>query len=134
MKKKIYYCLNCGKELNGRNKKYCNNSCQVEFQYKQYIERWKNGLEDGMVGQYQISSYIRKYLFEKYQFKCAQCGWGKLNILTGNIPLEVHHIDGDYTNNDEDNLLLLCPNCHSLTPTYKALNKNGRTDRKKYNN
>ena len=30
------------------------------------------------------------------------------------------HIDG---NNEESNLQLLCPNCHSLTPTFGALNK-----------
>lgn len=27
------------------------------------------------------SSYIRRYLFEKYNNKCARCGWGeKINI------------------------------------------------------
>ena len=31
------------------------------------------------------------------------------------------------------NLELLCPNCHSLTATYKAANMgSGRKDRKKY--
>ena len=59
----------------------------------------------------------------------------EINHITGNSPLEVHHIDGDYTNNDEDNLELLCPNCHSLTNTYKnALNHNGRQGRNKYYN
>lgn len=34
-------------------------------------------------------------------------------------------------NNKEENLLLLCPNCHSLTSTYKGANKgNGRPGRK----
>lgn len=41
---------------------------------------------------------------------------------------------GNYLNNSEDNLDLICPNCHSLTPTYRALNiGNGRKDRHKYN-
>ena len=36
--------------------------------------------------------------------------------------------------NKEDNFEVLCPNCHSLTSTYKSLNKGkGRKDRKKYN-
>lgn len=134
MKRKIKYCKNCGKELNERHKIYCNNKCQKEFEYKQYIDRWKHGLEDGLKGKYQISSYIRRYLFKKYNNQCAKCGWSEFNLWTGNIPLEIHHIDGDYTNNEESNLLLLCPNCHSLTATYKALNKNGRVDRKKYYN
>ena len=36
-----------------------------------------------------------------------------------------------YKNNKEDNLQLLCPNCHSLTDTFMTLNKNGR--KKRYN-
>ncbi len=39
------------------------------------------------------------------------------------IPLEVHHIDGDNRNNDVDNLLLLCPNCHALTNNYRGKNR-----------
>ena len=40
--------------------------------------------------------------------------------------------DGNYRNNEEYNLELLCPNCHSLTQSYKSLNNgNGRDDRYK---
>lgn len=61
-------------------------------------------------------------------------GWGEKNPFTGNIPLEIEHLDGDYTNNKEENLAVLCPNCHSLTSTYKGTNKgNGRKERSKYN-
>lgn len=126
------YCKNCGKEIPS-NKIYCSLQCLSDFKYKEYIERWKNGLVDGSSGKYAVSKRIRRYLFEKYQNKCSECGWSKINPITGKIPLEVHHKDGDYTNNDEDNLALLCPNCHALTPTYKASNKGcGRKDRKKY--
>ena len=39
----------------------------------------------------------------------------------------------DYKNNKESNLILLCPNCHSLTETYKGANlNNGRKMRTKY--
>lgn len=38
------------------------------------------------------------------------------------IPLEVHHKDGDKTNNSLENLQLLCPNCHALTDTYRGKN------------
>ena len=37
--------------------------------------------------------------------------------------LQVDHIDGNPDNNKGNNLRLLCPNCHSLTPTYKGGNK-----------
>jgi predicted HNH restriction endonuclease len=47
--------------------------------------------------------------------------------------LEIEHIDGNFENNAEENLELLCPNCHSLTSTYKGANKgSGRKERKKY--
>ena len=126
-------CKNCGQILDNRQKKYCNNKCQQEYEYREYVQKWKDGIVNGVVGQYAISKYIKRYLMEKYNCKCSKCGWNERNEFTGNIPLEVHHKDGDYTNNDEDNLDLLCPNCHSLTETYKAANKGqGRKERKKY--
>ena len=101
--------------------------------YIKYIAKWKAGLDDGMKGEYQISRYIIRYLFEKYGSKCHKCGWNERNPNTGKIPLETEHIDGDYKNNKEENLDLLCPNCHSLTPTYKGANRGkGRKERKKY--
>ena len=124
-------CLNCGKEIED-SKKYCNNKCQKDFQYKNYIKNWKNGLETGMRGKYQVSEYVPRYLIEKSNNKCSKCGWGEKNPYTNLIPLEIDHKDGNYLNNKEDNLELLCPNCHSLTSTWKGANKNkGREDRKK---
>jgi len=126
-------CSNCGKEIHIKNSKYCSHECQLDFQYKEYIQRWKNGLENGVRGRYNISNYIKKYIFEKYNNQCTLCGWNQVNIYTENIPLEIEHVDGNYKNNKEENLILLCPNCHSLTSTYKGANKgNGRKERCKY--
>lgn len=125
-------CINCKKEI-FRNSKFCSNKCQKEFEYKEYISNWKSGLNTGMRGKYQISNHIKKYIFSKYNNKCALCGWGEINPYTGLLPLEIEHIDGNFENNIESNLILLCPNCHSLTSTYKGANKNyGRKSRKKY--
>jgi 5-methylcytosine-specific restriction endonuclease McrA len=75
---------------------------------------------------------MKKYLIEKYGEKCMECGWDEKHPITGNVPIELEHIDGNSKNNELKNLKLLCPNCHSLTPTYKALNKgNGRHNRMK---
>lgn len=125
-------CLNCNTQILN-NRKYCSNKCQREYQYKKYIENWKKGLENGMRGSYQISMHIKTYLFDKYNNKCSLCGWGEVNPYTKNIPLEIEHIDGNYRNNVENNLTLLCPNCHSLTSTYKGANlEHGRKSRSKY--
>ena len=132
--KEKHYCLFCGNELTKyRQEKFCSKKCQLEQKHKDFIERWKKGYEFGMKGEYGISNHIRRYLLEKYNCKCQLCGWGNKNEYTNKYPLEVHHIDGDYTNNKEENLQLLCPNCHSLTESYKAHNKNGRKSREKYN-
>lgn len=131
---KIKVCVNCERIFSKSfAKKYCSHACQLEHQYKKYIEEWKVGKQSGLRGEYSVSQHVRKYLFMKYNNKCSRCGWSEINVHSGNIPLEVEHIDGNYKNSSEDNLTLLCPNCHSLTSSYRALNNgNGRKSRIKY--
>ena len=117
------YCLNCGKEIT-RGNKYCDNKCQQEHIYKQYIQNWKNGLETGSKGTDDISNYVRRYLFEKHHNSCQLCGWNQINKFTGLVPLQIHHVDGNCMNNSEENLQLLCPNCHSLTENFGSRNQN----------
>ena len=119
-------CLNCGKETT--NQKYCSNKCQQEFNYKIFINKWLNGDIDGCMVDGEPSNYIKKYLIETYGHKCMKCG--NKNWLNQKIPLELEHKDGKANNNDINNLELLCPNCHSLTPYYGSKNS-GRSTRKK---
>lgn len=39
---------------------------------------------------------------------------------------QIHHIDEDPTNNKEENLILLCPNCHALADSKNTRKGNGR--------
>ncbi|RKZ07825.1 hypothetical protein DRQ25_10640 [Candidatus Fermentibacteria bacterium] len=84
---------------------------------------WKLGIESGVTGKSGTSNHIKHYLRIKFNNTCQECKWSVENVNTGVVPVEVHHIDGDYKNNKESNLQLLCPNCHSLTATYKSANK-----------
>lgn len=121
-------CVICPKIVENIRSKYCSNTCQAEAQYQEYIKKWKDGSESGNKNtgrNLSVSSHIKRYLIEKYGNKCSisDCGWNKVNPVTGKVPIQTDHIDGNPFNSKEENLRLLCPNCHSLTPTYGALNK-----------
>jgi hypothetical protein len=102
--------------------------------YEEYIKKWKDGEITGLDHYGSVSKRIKRYFREKYDNKCQVCGWNEINRITKRVPLELHHKDGDCKNNKEDNLEILCPNCHSLTSTFKALNKKStRTFKVVYN-
>lgn len=128
------YCKNCNQETEKRNI-YCSIECYNNFKYNDYIEKWKNGEISGSIKPDGVSNTVRKYIFEKYDNKCSLCEWNEVNIYTNKIPLQIDHIDGNYLNNKEENLRLLCPNCHSLTENYGSRNKgNGRPYRQEWRN
>lgn len=121
-------CKNCG-ILIPRQNKYCSHKCQLDYEQQEWEKKWFAGEISGNINPVwtSYSSRVKTYLFKKYDNKCSQCGWGEINQYTGTIPLEVEHIDGDPYNTTPDNVTLLCPNCHSLTATYRGANRgNGR--------
>ena len=129
---KKHYCLNCGKEINRGF--YCDNKCHAEYKNKEYIERWKRGEENGLRGKYGISEYVRNYIFEKNNNQCEVCHRSFVNPYTGLSILQIHHIDGDCTNNKEENLQLLCPTHHAMTENFGRRNNNAtrKDNRKRY--
>lgn len=67
--------------------------------------------------EYTQGSSLKKHLIKLRGHKCEICTLSKWRGRK--IKLELHHIDADRTNNDANNLQLLCPNCHSLTKSWK---------------
>jgi 5-methylcytosine-specific restriction endonuclease McrA len=63
----------------------------------------------------------RRRVFDQQKHKCNNCG---LSEWRGQpIKLELEHKDGNHMNDERDNLEALCPNCHSLTDTWRGKNK-----------
>jgi 5-methylcytosine-specific restriction endonuclease McrA len=74
----------------------------------QQLKDWKD---------YTKISSIKPHLINLRSKSCEVC---KLDQwLNKPISLEIHHKDGNRTNNDLTNLQLLCPNCHSYTDYYR---------------
>jgi len=125
----ISTCLSCSKNFEvGRNctGKYCTLKCQHDFQYKSWVKMWLNG--EFVQSSLSISRHIKRFLFDKQNGRCMFCKNNHWNGIP--IALQIDHIDGNFTNNNHDNLRLLCHNCHALTPNYKVKNKgHGRKSR-----
>jgi hypothetical protein len=102
---------------------YCSNKCQQEYYYEQNITDWLSKKITGRVRDDRPSGFVRRFMLEETEYKCSECGWGKPNPLNGIVYLEIDHIDGNRENGYKENLRVLCPNCHTLTDTYKNLNK-----------
>lgn len=120
-------CNVCGEHLKGKQKIFCSISCFKADQYIKFIERWKAGNEKGYIGLNKtLSKHIRKYMLKKENYTCQICGWDKKHPIDGLPLVEIHHIDGNCENTLESNLQVLCPNCHSMTNTFRRRNESSK--------
>lgn len=108
-------CEECGNMYKRRDSggKYCSRSCS---------NRARKGIKyDGTRPncKVQMGQRIRKMLDRRDGRVCGAEGcdvsteWNKKPIK-----LQIEHIDGNRKNNKSDNLVYLCPNCHSQTETW----------------
>lgn len=74
------------------------------------------------------NSFYQTYKLKNRLFKegvkikqCECCGLTEWNGKE--IPLELHHINGNNRDNRIENLQILCPNCHAQTNNYRGSNK-----------
>ena len=109
------------KKLNEFNVDYSHFTGQgwnKELKFKPKIAK---KLEDIMTkdSNYQSYKLLHRLISEGVkEWKCECCGLTEWNGQP--IPLELHHIDGDRSNNTKENLQILCANCHSQTENFRG--------------
>ena len=81
---------------------------------------WAKKYEECEFDELGITNKKRRILEEQNQCcnRCKLSHW-----FEEKLSLELEHKDGNTKNNDRDNLECLCPNCHSLTKTWRGRNK-----------
>lgn len=120
-RKKVRPCNHCGEPIERKANKYCNACIEKRVFSHGY---------DATLATAKTQRSRKKILIETRGHRCESCNnesWGGKPIR-----LELHHVDGNSDNNDESNLNLLCPNCHSLTPNYKGANMGNGSKRSSY--
>lgn len=141
-------CLNCDVELIKKSNKFCSVSCsnvyrvpkdkkiineqkkEITLKYFEYkgADRKRKIAEDNLLLE-NFDSILsndrrRKRVIAEQKNNCNKCGIS--HWFEKPISLELEHIDGNNKNNDRSNLEALCPNCHSITLTWRGRNKTRR--------
>ena len=127
-------CIQCNCTFSHKScqpRTFCSQKCVKANQYDERVKEWLSGIHPGYVGKTrQLSKFVRRYLHETRGTACEECGWDVRHPVDGAILTEIEHIDGNAENNAPTNLKILCPNCHSMTPTFRARNKQSKRIRK----
>ena len=132
-------CVGCGVRISyeGRRNHFCSQSCSARYYNRKRPRKvlcklcgaYDNGKprcrscreqQASTFDTARSDSLRKKHLLKERGHICESC---KGTAWQGRpIPLELDHTDGNSDNNDRNNLRLICPNCHALTPTYKCRN------------
>lgn len=75
--------------------------------------------KDSYITSYRLKNKLIKEGVKEQRCECC----GTTEWLGQPIKLELHHLNGDNTDNRLENLQLLCPNCHSYTDNYGGKNQ-----------
>lgn len=120
----------------GGNYKIIKNACSkygIDMSHF-YGQGWNKGLKfkpkqaEETINLLKENCYYQSYKLKKRlldegfkEHKCECCGNSEWNGKP--IALEIHHINGDSTDNRIENIQILCPNCHAQTDNYRGRNK-----------
>lgn len=88
------WCSNgCGDEIKKGATRYCSLQCEHAYLFKSRSRLLESGVYHPVLYR---SPFIRRYLIMKIGEQCSKCGWAMRHPVTGKIPVEVEHIDGNW--------------------------------------
>ena len=83
-------------------------ACQHASKYREFIERWQRGeLPGGAVSQ--VSRYVGRYLLELGGEQCPRCASRERHPVTGRVPLEIDHLNGQLRRQQTRKFALVVP-------------------------
>lgn len=92
------------------------NACALKLEKEVFVKGSRSGNKVA----------LKKLIAEGRPYQCEECG---LRSWRDNpIRLQLDHINGDCSDNRRENLRILCPNCHSQTPTFSRGKRKKNTD------
>lgn len=105
--------VHTGKNLSKEHKLKISNSLRKrwglgEFEtvhVGKHHRKWKGGVEK--VYPLEFNNALKERIKDRDRYKCRVCD-------KSNDRLEIHHIDGSRNNNEEENLIVTCVECHHL--------------------
>lgn len=105
-------------------KKYCSRACAITVNNSLFPKKSKLTSDEVFIKGSKVSNNTVKARLRELnlEFKCKECGVGE--EWNGKpLSLQLEHVNGLSTDNRIENLVLLCPNCHSQTETFSGRNK-----------
>lgn len=117
-------CAYCGKVFIRSNSDLLKSKSGLYFccrEHKDIAQRIESGSQFNELRPDSYGENHTKYrslAFRIYAHECAICGYNDDNDIS---LLDVHHIDENRDNNDPDNLIVLCPNCHRKLTSQKYI-------------
>ena len=108
-------CCRCGQEFDRKLSKVTHSRSRIFFCSRECKDQAQQ-LSDGITaihpphygsGRAYRKSFLRRMATKSMPIRCLRCGFNEFIEA-----IEIHHIDGDRTNNDPGNLCALCANCH----------------------
>lgn len=131
--RKEHICPNCGNVFYYHDKhrtKFCSNKCASDYKHRTAYENFIKNPDFYRRANY-IPKYFKDFMLAEQGCVCSICGCepfhnGKPLVFV------LDHIDGHASNNNRENLRLVCPNCDSQLDTFKSKNKCGERSYYRY--